>query len=365
VARRGRRSRCPPPCIFVKRTRIEPISGPLQRLLGAAPQYTIVLPGRPGHEAAMDPRYWAALRGSRPSYQRFIARRVGERSVRWGTRTTAPRSGHRYAPARPAGSSATTGRTIMSWALARRTGRLGRGRHAEEGTKAASRSRSPCRGRLKNPSPRRIARSSALPGLVAREDLGVAEAQPPARSAASSTGSLCCLVDRDPLCASGREHRGAGDIEGHEVRGEPHDGPVAALGEADVTLDPDQPAQPRLRCVPEQPALEQAAPEASRSGRGRAARARGRRAPGSRAPVCAAPRVGGCRGIGTPPSPSALPAGGLDLPSGRPVERAQAGPAVSRTNRFAPSTRPAALRQGLRLPYMPRRRVTELLAGAT
>jgi hypothetical protein len=45
------------------------------------------------------------------------------------------------------------------------------------------------------------------------------------------------------------------------VRRQPHHRLVAAVGEADVALDPDQAPEARRRCVPEQAALEEAAAE--------------------------------------------------------------------------------------------------------
>ena len=45
------------------------------------------------------------------------------------------------------------------------------------------------------------------------------------------------------------------------MRREPHDRPVAAIGESDVAFDPDQSPEARRRAIPEQAALEEAAAE--------------------------------------------------------------------------------------------------------
>jgi hypothetical protein len=60
------------------------------------------------------------------------------------------------------------------------------------------------------------------------------------------------------------------------MRHEPHHRPFAALGQMDVALDVDQPAQPLGRRVPEQPALEEAPAEPAEV-RAREALARGER----------------------------------------------------------------------------------------
>ena len=106
--------------------------------------------------------------------------------------------------------------------------------------------------------------------IVAREDLGIAEAQAPAPQRCVHHRVALRLVDRDALALLEQQHRDAGDVERHEVRHQPHHRALAALGQRDVALDMDQPAQALRRCVPEQAALERGCGRATGSARGRA-----------------------------------------------------------------------------------------------
>ena len=108
-----------------------------------------------------------------------------------------------------------------------------------------------------------------------------------------------------PLLLLEQQHRGAGDVEAHEVRRQPHHRPVAALGQLHVALDMDQPPQPLRRGVPEEAALEEAAAEPAEVLARQPSRARRPTAPGSRARGCAARP---CAGSATRCQPSAAEA---------------------------------------------------------
>ena len=114
-------------------------------------------------------------------------------------------------------------------------------RHAEEtARRAASRKPKSMSGRLKKPSPLRMARNRARPALVAREDLGVAEPQAAATQCCVHDLVALALVDRDALARLEQQHRGASHVETHEVRCQPHHRPLAALGEMDIAFDVDE-----------------------------------------------------------------------------------------------------------------------------
>ena len=96
---------------------------------------------------------------------------------------------------------------------------------------------------------------------MSREELAAIEAQAALAHGLVEHAVALRLVDRadhallEDLCCHPR------DVECHEVRHQPHHGPIGALGEVHVAFDVDEAAQPRRAGVPEQAAFEQAAPE--------------------------------------------------------------------------------------------------------
>ena len=101
----------------------------------------------------------------------------------------------------------------------------------------------------------------------------------PGRSAAgradpaSITGSLCSCRSRPRAAAVSMRRRGAADVEAQKCGTSTSPGARRALGQRHVALDLDQPLPPCRRRIPEQAALEDAAPQRRRA-RAPAARAR-------------------------------------------------------------------------------------------
>ena len=131
----------------------------------------------------------------------------------------------------------------------------------KKGTKAASRMPKSMSGRLKKPSPRRMARNSALPASSREKISASPRRSRPAPQRPVEHGVALALVDRDaPLAGTAAPRR-------RRRRGAMKCGTIHITGlslrsaKRDVALDADQPAQPRRRRVPEQAALEQAASE--------------------------------------------------------------------------------------------------------